>query len=238
MKIASKQNVVPLILFPGMGADASIFFHQSLAFPSLTVPDWLSPNDGDDLTSYCSRMADSLSLDRPCILGGASFGGIVALEMTRHLDALACILIGSIRSPLQIPKRIRMLRPFAAALNIVPITLLQKSAGLSAIAASNAGLKHLAGVARQFSHAETKVLRWSARQLLAWNTNYDDVDIRQIHGSHDHVFPVRCVEPDEIVSGGGHVISMTHGPQVNEFIQKHVSDITTDIPFSRGASND
>ena len=222
----SSASEVPLILFSGMGADASVFLPQALAFPNLTVPDWLPPLDDDDLTSYCSRMADSFSLTQPCIVGGASFGGIVALEMTRHLDALACILIGSVRGPHQLPKRIRMLRPFTPALDITPLTLLQKSAASSAIAARNAGAKHLAGVARQFSGADADVLRWSARQIISWDSTYDDVDVRHIHGDRDNVFPVSCVEPDEIVSGGGHVISMTHGPQVNEFLRKHISQIT------------
>ena len=83
-----RPSDVPLILFSGMGADASVFLPQSLAFPNLTVPDWPIPNDDDDLTSYCSRMADSLALPQPCVVGGASFGGIVALEMTRHLLSL------------------------------------------------------------------------------------------------------------------------------------------------------
>ena len=61
----SSASEVPLILFSGMGADASVFLPQALAFPNLTVPDWLPPLDDDDLTSYCSRMADSFSLTQP-----------------------------------------------------------------------------------------------------------------------------------------------------------------------------
>ncbi len=222
----SNQSDVPLILFSGMGADASVFVSQALAFPNLIVPEWPTPFDGDDLTSYCARLADSLNPNQRCIVGGASFGGVVALEMTRHLDVYGCILIGSVRGPHQLPKRIRLLRPFLPALAITPITMLQKSAASSVIAARNAGAKHLAGVARQFSDADADVLRWSAREILSWDSNYDDVEIRHIHGARDHVFPISCVEPDEVVSEGGHVISMTHGPQVNEFLHKHISQIT------------
>ena len=222
----SNQSDVPLILFSGMGADASVFVSQALAFPNLIVHEWPTPFDGADLTSYCARLADSLNPNQRCIVGGASFGGVVALEMTRHLDVYGCILIGSVRGPHQLPKRIRLLRPFSPALAITPITMLQKSAASSVIAARNAGAKHLAGIARQFSDADADVLRWSAREILSWDSNYDDVEIRHIHGARDHVFPISCVEPDEVVSEGGHVISMTHGPQVNEFLHKHISQIT------------
>ena len=216
----------PLILFSGMGADASVFALQKLAFPNLIVPNWPVPEDDDDLVSYCARLADSINPNRPCIVGGASFGGVVALEMTQHLDTRGCILIGSVRGPHQLPKRIRMFRWFSPALEFVPIILLQRLAALSVTAIRSVGAKHLASVLRQFAEADVNVLRWSAQQILRWNSNYDNVDTCHIHGDRDRVFPISCLEPDKIVSGGGHVISMTHGPQVNEFLLKHVSRLT------------
>ena len=226
MNADSNPSDVPLILFSGMGADASVFLPQKLAFPKLTIPDWPVPHDDDDLTSYCARLANTLNPCRPCIVGGASFGGIVALEMTRHLDALACILIGSVGGPNQLPKRIRLLRPFSPALDITPITMLQKSAASAVVAADKVGAKHLAGISRQFSEADADVLRWSARQILSWDSSYDDVDVRHIHGNRDHVFPISCVNPDEVIFDGGHVISLTHSEQVNEFLRKHITQIT------------
>ena len=89
----SKQAELPLILFSAMGADASIFLPQKLAFQNLIVPEWPKPVEDDNLASYCSRLAAATDPGCPCIVGGASFGGVVALEMTRHLDALpACKL--------------------------------------------------------------------------------------------------------------------------------------------------
>ena len=222
------QPEIPMIFFSGMGADASVFFSQSLAFPNLTVPDWDSPLPQDDLQSYCARMALKLDPKRPCIVGGASFGGIVALEMTRHLEALACILIGSVRGPQQLPKRIRILRRLSWAIKFAPIKFLQRAARTSAVAARSAGAKNLASIAMQFSDADAAVLRWSASQILSWKSTYEGFEIRHIHGDRDRVFPIAHVEPDEIVIGGGHVISMTHGTQVNSFLRKHISQIAGD----------
>ncbi|WP_230253867.1 alpha/beta fold hydrolase [Rhodopirellula halodulae] len=225
MEMSHGETDVPLILFSGMGADASVFASQSLAFPNLVVPDWLVPAKDDDLASYCERMTLELAIDRPCVVGGASFGGIVALEMTRHLDALACLLIGSVRSPSQLPRRIRFLRPMPPELKLVPLSFLQASAALSASVAEGCRAKHMAGVARQFSRADVDVLRWSARQILLWEASYDDVEVRHLHGNRDPIFPVSCVTPDEIVRGGGHVISMTHASQVNEFLRRSLSQV-------------
>ena len=111
-------------------------------------------------------------------------------------------------------------------LDIAPLSLLQQSAACAVVAARKADAEQFADVARQFSDADAEVLRWSARQILCWDSNYDNVDVSHIHGDRDHVFPISCVEPDEVVSGGGHVISMTHAPQVNEFLRKQILRLT------------
>ena len=210
-----------------MGADASVFQPQKIAFPHLIVPDWPAPQPADDLSSYCRRLADEINPGGPCFVGGASFGGAIALEMTRHLDTIACFLIGSVRGPHEMPWRIRAFRSFGPAIGLLPISMLQRSADSSRAAASRTGAKHLAGVMSQFSQADADVLRWSARQILRWDERYDDGVVRHIHGDRDRVFPVGNVHPDEIVSGGGHVISMTHGARVNEFLRKHIDELTS-----------
>ena len=216
---------IPLILFSGMGADESIFASQKLAFPNLIVPEWISPLPKETLGDYCQRIAKEIDPGTPCFVGGASFGGIVALEITRHLDAIACFLIGSVSSPSHLPKRIMMARPMGGWLQFLPIRLLQRSAAASNQIAKRSGAKHLAGISRQFSEADSSVLRWSALQMLRWNSDYEDVLVRHIHGDRDHVFPIGCVEPDEVVVGGGHVISMTHGSQVNDFLRRQICEL-------------
>ena len=222
MNSDSSQPDAPLILFSGMGADASVFLPQKLAFPNLIVPDWPIPDADDDLSSYCARLAADIDPGCPCFVGGASFGGIIALEVARHLNAKACFLIGSVRGPQQLPLRIRALRFLGFGIGLLPISMLQRSAASSAESARLVASPAVAGVMRQFSSANADVLRWSARQILRWDSEYDDLPTFHIHGDRDRVFPIRYTTPDEIVQGGGHVISLTHGPKVNEFLRKHL----------------
>src|SRR5207237_7796437 len=89
------------------------FAPQREAFANLMVPKWIPPQSNESLAGYAARLARQVDIAGklgPCFIGGASFGGFVALEMARHLDAKACFLIGSVRSPDQLPLRIRALR--------------------------------------------------------------------------------------------------------------------------------
>jgi hypothetical protein len=80
----------------GMGADARVFSKQIEALPQITVPEWIDPLPKESLASYSKRLAKAIDPGRPCYIGGASFGGFIALEMIQHLDVKACFLIGGL----------------------------------------------------------------------------------------------------------------------------------------------
>ena len=102
-----------LILLPGMAADGRIFRHQRAALPGIRTPDWIEPHDREPLADYAQRFAQAITTCGRCFIGGASFGGIIALEMAAHLQAEACFLVASVRSDRELPWRKRAIRPIA-----------------------------------------------------------------------------------------------------------------------------
>ena len=208
----------PLILFSGLGADASIFAPQSRVFPQLSVPQWTVPRSDDSLSAYCERMADAIRPESRCVIGGASFGGIIALEMARYLNPLAVLLIGSVREPNQLPRRVRMFRPIRGLIDWLPLAVFQWSVGPLTTKTARRIAPHLAGLARQFRGADRAVLRWSMRHVLTWKEPpVVACPVFRIHGDRDRVLPLRGAA-DVVVHGGGHVLSLTHADQVNTFI--------------------
>ncbi|QDU31134.1 Alpha/beta hydrolase family protein [Anatilimnocola aggregata] len=221
--MSSTADPLPLILFSGLAADASVFAPQKLAFPQLVVPRWLKPERRETLTSYCERVAAEIRPNTRCVLGGASFGGIIALEMAQYLNPLAVVLIGSVRGPSELPRRVCFWRPFRSLVPLAPVTPFQWSAGK--VSLLQQWWPHFAGVARQFSQADADVFRWSVRQLLAWqNAPVVDCPVFQIHGQFDRVLPARLTRPDVVVPGG-HVISLTHSQAVNEFLRHSLQQV-------------
>lgn len=225
----------PLILFSGLAADASVFAPQKLAFPQLVVPQWIKPERQETLSEYCERLAEIIRPAGPCIIGGASFGGLVALEMARFLNPLCVMLIGSVKGPTELPLRVRMFRWMRHAVSIVPLAPLQWSAG--SMVAARHWMPHVAGVARQFQDADPVVFRWSVRQLLSWQAQpVTTCPVYQIHGDRDCVLPISRTTPDTTVRGGGHVISLTHPNEVNAFILDCVQRTLQDKGFTPGSS--
>ncbi|MCM2370490.1 alpha/beta fold hydrolase [Aporhodopirellula aestuarii] len=220
------ENTLPLIFFPGLAADANIFVPQAIAFPQLIVPPWPSPETNESLDSYAQRVAEDLRDYGPCIVGGASFGGIVSLHVAKYLDARAVLLIGSIASPDELPTYGRIARPLKRLVRLLPIRMMQ---WLATPLASNA-VRRIApfswGLVRQFRGSDPDVFRWSLARILDWHdTPVLDCPVFHVHGDRDRTLPIRYTQPDTVVRGGGHVISLTHADEVNAFIRDAINQI-------------
>ncbi len=207
---------VPILLLPGMAADERLFESQRAQFGNLRVPAWIDPLPNESLRAYAIRLAQAVNPGCPCIVGGASFGGIVALEMAAHLQAVACVLIGSVRSSAELPWRWRVLRPFAS----LGPDWLRVFAG----AAAWFGRPVLArGTVRRLQHLsqpERSFVRWAICAVLRWSPSPAArlAQIYHIHGEADRTFPVVLTRPDVIVPGGGHALSLFSPTAVNEFL--------------------
>jgi pimeloyl-ACP methyl ester carboxylesterase len=219
---------LPLVLLPGMGADRRMFRDQLAAFDRLTVPDWIAPEPGDTIPSYAERMARIVDPGGPCFVGGGSFGGMVALEMSRHLDAKACFLIGSIRSPQELPRRIRGLRPLAWIVPARCYGLPGKLARLFLAAAGRRMRPATCSLLGQLADTDGHFMRWASLAVLKWKppAKPPSVPVLQIHGDRDHVLPHQLTRPDVLLRGAGHLLSMTFPEAVNEFLRSGMQQIS------------
>jgi len=218
----------PLILLSGMGADSRVFDKQIEAIPNLVVPKWIDPVGHESLSSYAARLAAEIDPCEPCFIGGASFGGFVALEMIPHLDVLACFLIGSARSPDELPESLHLLKKASRAANAIPFELLSLLSKVCLLSSGTLSGTHLTELMKQMSDADASFMRWACRAALEWEgtSNTGEVPIYQIHGEKDFVLPVKNTSPDEVVAGAGHALSISHHVQVSQFLQDKMIEST------------
>jgi pimeloyl-ACP methyl ester carboxylesterase len=222
---------LPIILLSGMAADERLFEPQRAALPNLCVPAWIEPTPGESLRAYAARMARLVDPGRPCIVGGASFGGMVALEMAPLLQARACLLIGSVRSSDELSWRWRALRPLAG---LGPAAL-GMAAGLAARFASpwlrQGTVRRLLRLARP----EAAFVRWAMCAVVRWRPSpaARRVPVFQIHGEHDRTLPVARTRPDVVIPGGQHALTLFSAAAVSEFIRRSAEKVDLAPSFLR-----
>lgn len=212
---------MPLVLLPGIGTDARLFTLQRMEFPQLVVPEWIPPRRGESLAEYAARLAETIDLRQPCLVGGVSFGGMVALELTRHLPAMGCALMASVKSSRELPFTLRGLGPLAYLLP-------QRADWL--VAWFGSVLKVTVGrflpprgrmLCEHLSRVRSHLVPWAWRAALGWRPRGDwPCPVFHLHGDRDPIFPVRRTSPTRIVPGGGHLLPVTHPFVVNEFLRE------------------
>lgn len=210
-----------LILLSGLGADGAIFAPQKLCFPQLETPGWLEPLANESLESYARRMLEKIGpIDDQTWIGGASFGGMLALHMAEQVEPRGVILLGSVRSPDQFPLYVRWARRLRWATPLIPVRLLQVTLMPLIMLIAGKRWPRIYGLAWQMKRANPRVIRWSIRALLGWTrTPQVKCPVYHIHGQRDMVLLARLTNPDCIVPGGGHIVSLTHPQAVNEYLQ-------------------
>jgi pimeloyl-ACP methyl ester carboxylesterase len=218
-----RADEIPIIFLSGMATDERLFESQLAAFPNMRVQSWVAPVRGESLRAYAARIATQVDPGRPCIVGGASFGGVVALELATHVQALGCILIGSIRSPAGLPRRWRLLRPVAWLGPDALRVLAGFVAGLGRPLLSASAVRSL----RRLAQPKAAFERWAMCALLRWRPSSDTGSVRvfHIHGAADRVLPVELGCPDVVVPGGSHALPLFSPSAVNEFIARAVEQL-------------
>ena len=210
------------VLLPGLGADGRMFRAQKAAFARLETPNWIPPAPGESLFDYSQRFAEILLRDGPIdILGGASLGGIVALQMAPRVKPRVVVLCGSGRAPEVFPKWVRICLPVFSRM---PLRRLLRAAMLPP-------LRGIIGPTRppaselfdaMLRDADPDFVTWAIRALRGWTEVDPGAPVLAIHGRHDRLFPVKRVEPNHIVEGAAHVPSMSHPAEVNAWLERVV----------------
>lgn len=191
-----------LVLRPGMGATGAMFGEPWRQLPGAEFPDWPRWRQECDLGALAERMADELALGPDDAVGGASLGGMVALEIAARRGAAFVVLVGSARRGDEVRRPLRALAPLAP---FAPIGL------------ATALARRLPGrLGRTLAGAEPAFVRAMCRAAADWTGPEERgvalaVPVLRVHGARDAV--IRPPGQGAVVPRAGHLLAMTHAAE-------------------------
>lgn len=204
-----------LIFLPGLHGDPRIFRELVRYFSHAEVIEWITPQRRESITNYAARLAQTIGNVDGAIVVGVSFGGVIAQEVAVRQGAKSCVIISSIRNPSELPPHYRVGRMVAR----LPVENLLASAEVvsSYLPRFIRSRSKPAVATRNGNRAAWN--RWAIGAVLRWEpTASSELKITHIHGDRDATFPIRYVYPDVTISGGGHLIALTHAKPIAEVI--------------------
>lgn len=185
---------------------------------------WLTPIKYETIQQYAKRMAKDIKDQNPILLG-LSFGGMMAIEISKIIQPQQVILISSIQSFIQLPRWMK----WAGKLKLNKAFPMRSYKILAPIQNSKMGVETKEDI-DMVSHYRKNVspayLDWAIHEVLNWQNNWQPVNIHHIHGDADKIFPLKKISQlhaMHIIKGGGHFMVYNRSAEVTKAIQNILS---------------
>ncbi|SRX55747.1 alpha/beta fold hydrolase [Aequorivita sp. CIP111184] len=200
---------------PGMAAGSEIF--RNIKFPEnykIHILEWLIPEKDENLEAYAKRMAIEVK-EKDAILIGVSFGGVVVQEMNHFLKLRKLIIISSVKTRNELPRRMK-LASLTKAYKLIPTSLVLSAEDLTKFSVGPKSKKRLA-MYQEYLHVRNKqYLDWALEKMVTWNQKEKIENIIHIHGEKDMVFPIKYIDECKVIKGGTHIMILNKGKEISK----------------------
>jgi pimeloyl-ACP methyl ester carboxylesterase len=202
----------------GLGADRRAFYKIQLpkGFQPVYL-DWIDPLPNEALPHYAKRFSELIQSNEEFIIVGLSFGGMLASELAKIISPQKTIIISSVSNYNELPWYFKASGKLRLHKVIIPAiykeaTILNRFMG--------AGDKEMKAIVYSYvNNIDPKFIKWSLHEIVNWQHTERLSNLIHIHGSNDHLLPIRYVKADYVIDKGGHLMVMNMAEEVNRILR-------------------
>jgi len=215
---------IHVYLMPGMAANSSIFKNISLPEDLFEqhLLDWFVPEKGMTLSAYAQKMCEKVK-HKNAVIMGVSFGGILVQEMAKCMSFRQVIIISSVKTKEELPKRLIFAR-YTKIHKLLPTGVVNNLELVSKYAFGEVVTKRLELYEEYLSIRDKYYLDWSIDQIVNWSQSSYHPDIVHIHGEKDVVFPIHHIKNCIVVEKGTHTMIIHRYKWFNERLPAIILD--------------
>ena len=210
-----------IYLMPGLAASPKIFEYIEFN-PSTTelhYLEWIPPShEKEPVDEYAGKYLDMIQHPDPVLIG-VSFGGILVQEISQMIQVQKVIIISSIKSKQEMPKRLLFLKSFRVY-KLFPSRRLSKIEDFTRFDYHPHLKKKVELYNKYLGVRNEKYLNWSLRAVLYWENKSSTTDLIHIHGTRDEIFPIKHIENCIPVEGGTHAMILIKAKKINQILNR------------------
>lgn len=218
------QDIIHVYFVPGMAASSLIFEHIKLPEDQFETHllEWFVPIENESISAYAKRMC-TLVKHENVVLIGVSFGGIMVQEMSKYLKPRKLIVISSVKSKYELPKRMKFAR-ITKAYKLMPTSLINNMDALAKYSFGKTITKRVALYKKYLFVPNNYYFNWALKQVVCWDQEKPIPGTIHIHGEKDPVFPHYHIGECITVKGGTHVMIINRYRWFNNNLPKLILD--------------
>nr|WP_315184891.1 alpha/beta hydrolase [uncultured Flavobacterium sp.] len=223
------MSKIPVYLMPGLAASAAIF--ERIALPEVTFEivllEWEIPLDQETLPDYAKRMTGKIKHPNPVLIG-VSFGGILVQEMAAFVQARKVIIISSVKSNLEFPRRMKIAKT-TKAYKLIPMSLILNIENLAKFSFGTKVNQRLKLYEKFLSVRDIRYLDWAIEKVILWDRTVANKNVIHIHGDADDVFPIKYISDCIVVKGGTHIMILNKYKWLNANLPEIILGTNTNL---------
>ncbi|MPS71651.1 MAG: alpha/beta hydrolase [Chryseobacterium sp.] len=207
-----------IYVFSGLGVDKRVF--DNINFETLDVEfiDWIEPLENESLENYALRISKKINYVNP-ILIGLSFGGMLAVEISKIIKVEKLILIASAKNKFELPLIYRIFGKLNL-IKLIPKKIFKQQ---------NSITNWLFGIE---SDSEKQLLKdilqdtdldffsWAINEIANWKNETYPENCFHIHGNRDRIIPIKNIKADVMIENGGHFMTVNKAKEIENIIKK------------------
>lgn len=212
------MSKIAVYFMPGLAASTTIF--ERIALPEeefeVHLLEWQIPLQQESLQEYAKRIAEAIKHDSPVLIG-VSFGGILVQEMAKFIVTRKVIIISSVRSSLEFPKRMKIAKT-TKAYKLLPMRLILNIENLAKFSFGEKINKRIKLYEKFLSVRDLYYLEWAVEKVIMWERTVIDESVVHVHGDMDDVFPIKNIANCIVVKGGTHIMILSKYKWLNSHL--------------------
>jgi len=209
-----KKDEMKLYGISGLGADKRVF--QKLSLECELIPiDWIEPKQNETIAAYSIRLSRKIDTTEKFGIIGVSFGGLVAVEMSKKLNPALTILISSAETSKEL-RAIYRLFGKSGLINLIPTKLFDPPRGM---ANWIFGAKNKQLLNQILDDTDLVFAKWAVKELVNWkNDEKVKNPILKIGGTHDKLIPAKG--NTKLIERGAHFMIVDRADEISEMINE------------------
>ncbi|MEM8524959.1 MAG: alpha/beta hydrolase [Bacteroidota bacterium] len=204
----------------GLGADERVFEYLELDDELIPIR-WIKPNRKESLANYAKRLAQKINQEEPYGILGVSFGGIVAVEISKYLNPQITILISSAETK----HELRMVYRLVGKLSVIPLLptfLFDPPRKLASFLFGTQKRNLLNAI---LDDTDLNFAKWAINQLTLWNNEETLNNCLKISGKSDKLIPPNIDDKTVLIDEGEHFMIVDKAKEIGEIINQKLRTI-------------
>lgn len=195
----------------GLGADERVFRYLDLDCDTQTL-NWIEPIKNEDLKSYTNRLQTQIDQTEDFGILEVSFGGIVAIELSKLCKPKKLILVSSVEHENQLSK-LYLLIGRSGIIQWLPNRMIKPPKFILGFVFGTQNKKLIRKIV---DDTKPEFIRWALNQIINWKSKSTLIVPVRIHGTNDFLIPLKGKAITVI--GGGHFMIVDRAEEISNLV--------------------